>query len=436
MLNYTILPGGTLQGEFTVPGDKSISHRSIIFGAIAEGTTTVAGFLEGMDCLATMQAFRDMGVKITQPVNGNLTIKGVGLQGLQAPKKILDLGNSGTSIRLLAGLLAGQTFSSILTGDASLQKRPMSRIVKPLRQMGAVIEMHNENFPPLYIHGQENLQGIYYPMPMASAQVKSGLLLAGLYASGKTTIIEPAPSRDHTERLLAHFGVAIECKGNSITLEKPKKLSSTHLTIPADISSAAFFIVGATIATGANIILKNIGINPTRTGIIKILQMMGAHIELVNQRLSGKEPIADILVKHSKLSGISIPPELVPLAIDEFPIIFIAAACAEGITTLGGAEELRVKESDRIQVMADGLNAIGITAQVTRDGIAITGGRLKGGHVHSHGDHRIAMSFAMAGLAAQAEITIQDCENIATSFPNFLELAQQAGLKIEASTVL
>lgn len=433
MLTYTILPGGTLQGEFTAPGDKSISHRSIIFGAIAEGTTEISGFLEGLDCLATMQAFRNMGVEITDPVNGHLTIKGVGLHGLQAPGDIIDLGNSGTSIRLLTGLLAAQTFSTAVTGDVSLRKRPMARVVKPLRQMGAVITMQNENFPPLSIQGGKKLQAIDYQMPVASAQIKSCLLLAGLYAMGKTIITEPAPSRDHTERLLVNFGCHIERKDNVITLEKPNKLKATPINIPADISSAAFFMVGATIASGSVITLKNIGINPTRTGVITILQLMGADIELINQRLLGEEPVADIIIKHSELRGISIPPELVPLAIDEFPAIFIAAACAKGTTLLQGAKELRVKESDRIQVMADGLNAVGIAAQVTQDGIIITGGKIKGGVIDSHGDHRIAMSFAMAGLAAQNNIIIEDCENVATSFPNFIRLAQQAGLNIQSS---
>lgn len=433
MLTYTILPASKLQGDFTVPGDKSVSHRSIIFAAIAEGISHIAGFLEGADCLASMQAFRAMGVDITDPIQGNLTIIGVGLNGLQAPNKTIDLGNSGTSIRLLTGLLAGQKFSSELTGDASLCKRPMARIVTPLQQMGAKITMHNDNYPPLQIHGGKKLQAINYAMPVASAQVKSGLLLAGLYAEGTTIITEPAPTRDHTERMLQAFGCQIERNSNQIILRKPNQLKATELVIPADISSAAFFMVGAAITSGSQILLKNIGINPTRTGIINILQMMGADIHLTNQRLLGKEPVADIKIKSSKLRGINIPKELVPLAIDEFPAIFIAAACAEGTTILSGAEELRVKESDRIQVMADGLTTLGINAKATPDGIIIMGGKMKGGIINSHGDHRIAMSFAMAGLVAQDKITINDCDNVATSFPNFVELAQRAGLRISVT---
>lgn len=430
MQNYIVKPGGKLTGEFTVPGDKSISHRSIILGSIAEGITKISGFLEGADCLATMHAFRAMGVEITDPIYGNLIIKGVGLNGLQVPNKIIDLGNSGTSIRLLTGLLAGQKFASTLTGDESLRKRPMARIAKPLQQMGAEIKMRDDNYPPLHISGGKKLQAINYAMPIASAQVKSGLLLAGLYANGTTIITEPATTRDHTERLLKTFGCPIEYNDHQIILKKPGQLKATELMVPADISSAAFFIVGATIATGSEILLKNIGINPTRTGVITILQMMGANIELMNRRLLGEEPVADIVVKSSQLKGIEIPLELVPLAIDEFPAIFIAAACAEGITILRGAKELRVKESDRIQVMADGLTAIGINAQTIEDGIVIHGGKIKGGKINSHGDHRIAMSFAIAGLMAQNEITIEDCANVATSFPNFVELAQQIGLQI------
>jgi len=430
MQNYVVNPGGYLRGEFTMPGDKSISHRSIIFGAIAEGITHVSGFLQGADCLATMQAFRTMGVKITDPVNGNLTINGVGLNGLRAPDSIIDLGNSGTSIRLLMGLLAGQNFSSVLTGDASLCKRPMARMAKPLREMGAEISMRDDNFPPVNIIGHKKLRAINYVMPVASAQVKSGLLLAGLYANGITMISEPAPTRDHTERLLGTFGCQVERKANQIILTKPSHLKATNLSVPADISSAAFFMVGAAIAPGSEVILKNIGINPTRTGIINILQLMGADIQLFNQCKLGEEPVADIKIKYSKLKGIHIPKELVPLAIDEFPAIFIAAACAKGTTVLTGAEELRIKESDRIQVMADGLTAVGITVQVTSDGIIISGEKIRGGIVNSHGDHRIAMSFAMAGLAASEEIIIQDCKNVDTSFPGFAELAQQAGLDI------
>ncbi|GIZ81663.1 bifunctional prephenate dehydrogenase/3-phosphoshikimate 1-carboxyvinyltransferase [Aquipseudomonas alcaligenes] len=429
-LIYLANPGGSLSGRIRVPGDKSISHRSIMLGSLAEGVTQVEGFLEGEDALATLQAFRDMGVVIEGPHHGKVTIHGVGLNGLQPPPGPLYLGNSGTSMRLLSGLLAAQPFDTVLTGDASLSKRPMNRVAKPLREMGAVIETGPEGRPPLTIRGGQRLTGMSYEMPMASAQVKSCLLLAGLYAAGETAVTEPAPTRDHTERMLRGFGYPVAVDGNVASVESGHKLTATHIEVPADISSAAFFLVAASIAEGSELVLEHVGINPTRTGVIDILKLMGADLTLENQREVGGEPVADIRVRAAKLKGIDIPEDLVPLAIDEFPVLFVAAACAEGRTVLRGAEELRVKESDRIQVMADGLIALGVKAEPTPDGIIIEGGPIGGGEVWSHGDHRIAMSFSVASLRASAPIRIHDCANVATSFPNFLGLAASAGIRV------
>ncbi len=423
-------PGGRLSGRIRVPGDKSISHRSIMLGSLAEGTTEVEGFLEGEDALATLQAFRDMGVVIEGPHHGRVTIHGVGLHGLKAPPGPIYLGNSGTSMRLLSGLLAAQPFDTTLTGDPSLSKRPMNRVAKPLREMGAVIETAPEGRPPMTIRGGQRLTGMSYDMPMASAQVKSCLLLAGLYAVGQTAVTEPAPTRDHTERMLRGFGYPVSVDGSTAAVESGHKLVATHIEVPADISSAAFFLVAGSIAEGAELVLEHVGINPTRTGVIDILRLMGADISLENQREVGGEPVADLRVRSARLRGIDIPEDLVPLAIDEFPVLFVAAACAEGRTVLRGAEELRVKESDRIQVMADGLQALGVKVEPTPDGIIIDGGVIGGGEVHSHGDHRIAMSFSVASLRATAPIRIHDCANVATSFPNFLSLAAQVGIRV------
>ncbi|MFP6863466.1 bifunctional prephenate dehydrogenase/3-phosphoshikimate 1-carboxyvinyltransferase [Pseudomonas sp.] len=423
-------PGGKLSGRIRVPGDKSISHRSIMLGSLAEGTTHVEGFLEGEDALATLQAFRDMGVVIEGPHHGRVTIHGVGLNGLKAPAGPLYMGNSGTSMRLLSGLLAAQSFDTTLTGDASLSKRPMNRVAKPLREMGAVIETAPEGRPPLMIKGGQRLTGMDYEMPMASAQVKSCLLLAGLYAAGRTSVTEPAPTRDHTERMLRGFGYPVTVEGSTASVESGHKLSATHIEVPADISSAAFFLVAGSIAEDSELVLEHVGINPTRTGVIDILKLMGGDITLENQREVGGETVADIRVRSAKLKGIDIPEDLVPLAIDEFPVLFVAAAVAEGRTVLRGAEELRVKESDRIQVMADGLIALGVKAEPTPDGIIIEGGSIGGGEVWAHGDHRIAMSFSVASLRATAPIRIHDCANVATSFPNFLALSAQVGIRV------
>ncbi len=423
-------PGGKLSGRIRVPGDKSISHRSIMLGSLAVGTTQVEGFLEGEDALATIQAFRDMGVVIEGPHHGRVTVHGVGLHGLKAPAGPLYMGNSGTSMRLLSGLLAAQPFNTTLTGDASLSKRPMNRVAKPLREMGAVIETGPEGRPPLNIKGGQRLTGMDYEMPMASAQVKSCLLLAGLYAAGTTSVTEPAPTRDHTERMLRGFGYPVTVDGSTASVTSGHKLTATHIEVPADISSAAFFLVAGSIAEDSELVLEHVGINPTRTGVIDILKLMGGDITLENQREVGGELVADIRVRSAKLKGIDIPEDLVPLAIDEFPVLFVAASVAEGRTVLRGAEELRVKESDRIQVMADGLIALGVKAEPTPDGIIIEGGSIGGGEVWAHGDHRIAMSFSVASLRATAPIRIHDCANVATSFPNFLALSAQVGIRV------
>ncbi|HHJ14892.1 MAG TPA: 3-phosphoshikimate 1-carboxyvinyltransferase [Gammaproteobacteria bacterium] len=429
-LAFLVRPGGSLGGRLRVPGDKSISHRSIMLGALAEGMTLIEGFLEGEDSLATLRAFRAMGVEIEGPARGRVRVHGVGLHGLQAPSTVLDLGNSGTSMRLLAGLLAGQAFDSELVGDASLMSRPMRRVTGPLAQMGARIDTTSTGTAPLRIHGGQKLHGIDYDMPVASAQVKSCLLLAGLYAGGRTCVTEPAPTRDHTERMLAGMGYGVAREGARACVQGGGRLVACDIDVPADISSAAFFLVGASIAPGSELVLEHVGINPTRTGVIEILRRMGADVELMDAREVGGEPVADLRVRHAPLHGIDIPEQQVPLAIDEFPALFVAAACAEGTTRLRGAEELRVKESDRIQVMADGLQALGVDATPTPDGMVIRGGGLGGGQVHSHGDHRIAMSFAMAALRAGGEIRIEDCDNVNTSFPGFVELAARAGLDI------
>jgi 3-phosphoshikimate 1-carboxyvinyltransferase len=431
IINYIVSPGGNARGDLRVPGDKSMSHRSIMLGSLADGMTEVTGFLEGEDSLATLQAFRDMGVEIEGPNEGRLVIRGVGLNGLQAPKKPLYLGNSGTSIRLLSGLLAGQAFDVELQGDSSLSGRPMGRVATPLREMGAVIETEKDGTPPLRIKGGRKLKGINYQMPMASAQVKSCVLLAGLYAEGKTSTIEPAPTRDHTERMLRGFGYQVDSDNDKASLSGGGRLTATRIDVPADISSSAFFMVAAAIVPGSDITLRHVGVNPTRIGVVNILRQMGANIELFNKAQVGDEPVADIRVRYAPLKGIAIPEDQVPLAIDEFPVLFVAAACAEGTTVLTGAEELRVKESDRIQSMADGLVTLGVDAVATDDGIRIQGGEIGSGEVESFDDHRIAMAFSIAGLRASGPITIREANNVATSFPNFISLARQVGINIK-----
>lgn len=433
-LSFNVQPGGQVAGTIRVAGDKSISHRSIILASIANGITRVTGFLEGEDALNTVAAFREMGVTIVGPENGELTIYGVGKNGLQAPRRPLYMGNSGTAMRLLAGLLAAQAFDSVLTGDESLMERPMNRVAEPLRSMGANIDTGDSGTPPLTIRGSK-LKGITYEMPIASAQVKSCLLLAGLYATGETKILEPAPCRDHTERMLQGFGysVAVNDHEGSSAITGGAELQATQIDVPADISSAAFFLVAAAITPGADLTLQHVGVNPTRIGVINILRGMGANIESSNERLVGGEPVADLRVRYQPLKGIVISEAQIPLAIDEFPVLFVAAACAEGETLLRGAEELRVKESDRLDAMAQGLKILGVSVETFADGIKITGGKLGGGAVDSFGDHRIAMAFAVAGLCAESPIDIANCANVATSFPNFVELAAEVGMRVAVS---
>ncbi|MCP4830529.1 MAG: 3-phosphoshikimate 1-carboxyvinyltransferase [Proteobacteria bacterium] len=420
-----------MQGKARVPGDKSISHRAIMLGALAEGTTRISGFLEGEDALATLGAFRAMGVNVEGPEDGQVVVHGVGLHGLKAPAASLDLGNAGTGMRLMCGLLAGQAFDAELTGDASLRSRPMGRVIEPLTRMGAVIVSADAGRPPLKVAGGAHLQGIRYELPMASAQVKSCLLLAGLYAQGCTEVIEPAPTRDHTERMLRGFGYSVDTESGIIALRGGGKLRACDIDIPADISSAAFFLVAASLVPGSDLLLTHVGINPTRVGVLNVLSLMGADISLLNRREVGGEPVADIRVRYAQLHGIDIPPEQVPLAIDEFPALFIAAACARGRTVLRGAEELRVKESDRIAAMAEGLTTLGVVNEVLDDGIIIEGGELGGGVIHTYHDHRIAMAFAVAALRAKDMITVLDCDHVATSFPGFDNLARQLGLRLE-----
>jgi 3-phosphoshikimate 1-carboxyvinyltransferase len=429
---FYVAPGGRLRGHVRVPGDKSISHRSIMLGAIADGVSEIEGFLEGADSLATLAAFRAMGVEVHGPVDGRVAVRGVGLDGLRSPAAALDMGNSGTSMRLLSGLLCGQRFATTLIGDASLSRRPMRRVTEPLALMGARIETSAAGTAPLKISPAPGLHGIDYVMPVASAQVKSSLLLAGLYADGETCVTEPAPTRDHTERMLAALGYPLQRDGARVCLRGGERLRAAPIPVPADISSAAFFLVGASIAPGSDLTLERVGINPTRIGVINILRAMGADLQVLGERELGAEPVADIRVRGTQLRGIEIPLDQVPLAIDEFPALFIAAACADGETLLTGAEELRVKESDRIAVMADGLQTLGVEAEVLPDGIRIRGRScLGGGIIDSHGDHRIAMSFAIGALRATAPIEIRDCANVATSFPGFAALAAGAGLAIE-----
>lgn len=430
-MEFKLMPGGTITGEARVPGDKSMSHRSIMLGALAEGTTRVTGFLEGEDALATLQAFSDMGVEIERQGEGEVIVHGVGLHGLKAPAAALDLGNAGTGMRLMAGLMAGQSFDTELTGDASLCSRPMGRVIDPLALMGAQIEAGAGGRPPLRIRGGQALKGIHYDLPMASAQVKSCVLLAGLYSEGRTSVTEPAPTRDHTERMLRGFGYPVSRENGVISLQGGGSLTACDIDVPADISSAAFFLVAASISPGSDLLLTHVGINPTRIGVLNILSLMGADITLKNEREVGGEPVADIQVHYAPLRGIEIPEDQVPLAIDEFPVLFIAAACAEGRTVLRGAEELRVKESDRIAAMAEGLDTLGVKHEMLDDGIIIEGGGpIGGGEIRTHMDHRIAMAFSIAALRAEGEITVLDCDHVATSFPGFDALARGLGLQI------
>ncbi|HET6724526.1 MAG TPA: 3-phosphoshikimate 1-carboxyvinyltransferase [Gammaproteobacteria bacterium] len=433
--HFKVSPGGSLNGTLRIPGDKSISHRALIFGALAEGVTEVSNILAGADCRSTASALMALGVDIAWPDHGPVTVRGAGRDGLRPSRSPLDLGNSGTGLRLLAGVLAGQPFRSELTGDESLRRRPMRRITDPLRQMGAAIESAPGDVAPLIMDGRRPLAPLRYRMPVASAQLKSALLLAGLFADGETACLEPAPTRDHTERLLESFGVEISREHGWIGVRGGSRLAAAAVQVPGDLSSAAFFLLGATIAPDSEVWLEGVGINPTRTGILHILQAMGARIEIVNRRSHGQEPVADLHIRSAALHGIVIPREFVSLAIDEFPALMVAAACAEGETVLSGAEELRVKESDRIAAIAAGLAILGVPVEIMPDGLRVQGvERFNGGAIASGGDHRIAMAFAMAALRADAPIRIDDVDNVATSFPGFARTAHTGGLMITETT--
>lgn len=424
---------GPLRGEPKIPGDKSVSHRAVMMAALAEGPSRICGFLESGDTRATVRIFQQMGVRIDRPGPEERVVHGVGLHGLAAPPDALDCGNSGTAMRLLAGVLSGQAFDSTIIGDASLQRRPMRRVTDPLGQMGARVTTAADGCPPLRIVGRMPLRGIAYTSPVASAQVKSALLLAGLYARGETSVIEPRPTRDYTERMLAARGWPVAFAPGRARLTGGHMVRPLDTRVPADFSSAAFFLVAATLVPGSVLELHNVGMNPRRTGLLHVLRGMGADIEANNTHATGGEAMADLTVRSAPLHGIEVPVEHVVDMIDEFPVLFIAAACATGTTTIRGAAELRVKESDRITVMAAGLRTLGVTVEETPDGAIIEGSALRGGSVDSAGDHRCAMAFAMAGAAAAAPITIRDCANVATSFPGFADLARACGADVRTA---
>ncbi len=414
-----------LRGELTVPGDKSISHRAVMFGSISEGLTEITDFLQGADCLSTISCFRKMGIEI-ENTGERILVHGRGLHGLTAPSETLDAGNSGTTTRLISGILAGQNFSSRLTGDASIQSRPMNRIIHPLREMGAQISSENENgCAPLLIRGT-SLHGIDYRSPVASAQVKSCILLAGLYADRETSVTEPALSRDHTERMLKSFGARVKRTGLTAQIFPESRLIGQKIQVPGDISSAAYFLAAALLVPGSEILLKNVGINPTRDGILQVIKKMGGDLQILNQRTISGEPVADLLVRHSSLNGTVIEGDLIPTLIDEIPILAVLASFAEGTTVIRNAEELKVKESDRLSIMVEELLAMGAEVTGTDDGMIIRGGKpLRGTKIDSHKDHRIAMSFAVAGLAADGVTSIPDSGCVAISYPGFYEDLQK-----------
>ncbi len=429
--NYQLEPRGQCSGSIQVPGDKSISHRAVMLASLAEGISEITGFLPATDCETTLTAFHSMGVKVERLAPTQVRIHGVGLEGLHPPHGEINMGNSGTAMRLMAGILCGQKFTSTLIGDESLSARPMQRIQVPLQKMGAGIVMSNKGTPPLEIQPSNSLHGIHYQLPMASAQVKSCILLAGLYAQGKTCIEESILTRDHTERMLQTFSYPIEIEDKRVCLTGGGRLIATNINIPGDISSVAFFIVGALISDSAELVIENVGMNPTRDGVIEILRLMGANIEIRNIKTYGAEPVADLVIRSSCLYGIDIPQHLIAKSIDEFPILFIAAACAKGTTDLSGAQELRVKESDRIHNMVEGLQNLGIDAEEKLDGLTILGGKIKGGEIDSGGDHRVAMAFTIASLVSAEEITVRNTDNVTTSFPDFVTCASKLGLKFK-----
>lgn len=429
-LQFTTGRAAPLRGRIRVPGDKSVSHRAIMFASLADGVSRITGFLEGEDTRATAAVFRALGVRIDAPNDGERIVHGVGIDGLRGTDVALDCGNAGTAMRLLAGLLAAQSFDSTLIGDASLSKRPMRRVIEPLAAMGARIDS-NEGLPPLQIQGGQRLHGIDYTLPVASAQVKSALLLAGLYAEGETTVREPHPTRDYTESMLRQFGIAIDYAPGIATLRGGQRLRASDVNVPADFSSAAFFLVAASIVPGSDLVLEAVGMNPRRTGLLATLRDMGADIAVEREAVQGGEVVADLRVRHAPLHGIEVPVERVPDMIDEFPALFVAAALADGPTVVRGAAELRVKESDRLATMSTALRTLGARIDETPDGATLHGGTaLTGGHVHAHGDHRIAMSAAIAGQLASAPVHIEDCDNVATSFPGFVELTASIGFSL------
>ena len=435
---YLVQPSSQIHGAASIPGDKSISHRALMLGSLAEGTTHIDGFLESEDCLATLVALRQLGVRIEGPNDGHVIVHGPAAGRMHAAADALDMGNAGTAMRLFMGLLAGQPFDSKLVGDASLMRRPMERVAVPLRLMGADITT-DDGRPPVKIHGRTSLTAIDYELPVPSAQVKSAILLAALRADGRTRVIEPAPSRDHTERMLGAFGVELLHTGDAIALEGGQVLHATRVQVPGDFSSAAFFIVAGCLAARQGLLVRGVGLNPTRTGLLDLLREMGADIRVRpwDQANSGThsstEPVADIEVRASALHGIRVSQAAVPLAIDELPVFFVAAACAQGETLVRGAPELRVKESDRLSAMAAGLTRLGVELELLADGVWIRGAAtgFGGGTIESHGDHRIAMAFATAAVRARAPIEIRDVASVATSFPNFVTSAREVGLQIE-----
>jgi 3-phosphoshikimate 1-carboxyvinyltransferase len=427
---YLAEPGGRVAGEARVPGDKSISHRAALLASVADGVSEIDGFLEGEDCRATLGALAAMGVRVERSEPGRLRVHGVGASGLRAPAIALDLGNSGTAMRLLAGLLAGRPFDTILVGDSSLMRRPMERVAAPLRRMGADIRT-NDGRPPLAIAGGRALQGADLRLETPSAQVKSAILLAALDAKGSTTVVEPGPSRDHTERMLEDFGVAVRREGKTLSLEGPARLRAARVAVPGDFSSAAFLIVAALIAGTSSLVIRGVGVNPTRTALLEILARMGGDVRLHPVTAAGREPVADIEVRPSRLQGIAVPPGLASIAMDELPVLFAAAAVADGETVVTGAAELRVKESDRLAAMGEGLLALGIAAEPLPDGLRIRGGAPTGGTIDSHGDHRVAMAFAVLAARASGPVEIRGAQNVATSFPGFTAVARAVGLRLE-----
>ena len=429
-MDWVARTGAPLRGTLAIPGDKSVSHRAVMFAALADGVSTIDGFLEGEDTRATAAIFSRMGVRIETPSPSRRVVHGVGVDGLQPPAGPLDCGNAGTGMRLLAGLLAAQRFDSMLVGDASLSKRPMRRVTVPLAKMGARIDTEEGGVPPLRIHGRQRLVGVDHRLEVASAQVKSALLLAGLYADGDTVVREPHPTRDYTERMLSAFGVDITFSPGFARLRGGQRLRATDVAVPADFSSAAFFLVAASIVPGSELRLSQVGLNPRRTGLLQVLRMMGADIREEHAAIHGGEPVADLVVRHAPLHGIEVPEALVPDMIDEFPALFIAAAHAQGATVVRGAAELRVKESDRLAAMANGLRTLGLQVDETPDGATIHPGALQGGLVDSVGDHRIAMAFAVGAQRARGDVRIGDVANVATSFPGFDALARGVGFAL------